>query len=101
MTKRKSRLVEIQEWIGRRQDALKRWKQNPASAPELVAVLCKTCKRHIATPASERAKGEPPILLELVEDYQPDKWECYECAACPTCNAIVGCRCSETQVGAA
>lgn len=77
------------EAVARRQHALK----NPFGSG-LVIVRCEKCQRPIATTDVDRAKGEPPILLDFPE--YATGWECFECAACPTCNAIVGCRCEES-----
>jgi len=63
---------QIQASIAQRQLAL----QNGGEG--LVPVCCETCGRPIATTAVDRARGEPPILLDF-PGYAKG-WTCTECA---------------------
>lgn len=71
--RKKSLRAQIAEQFARRQDALKNGFKG------LVPVLCGTCSRPIATSWVDRAKGEPPILMEFPEDAAG--WTCTRCAA--------------------
>jgi hypothetical protein len=91
--------AEMQASVIRRRDAVERWKQDPFSAPELVIVCCRTCRRPIATTKVDQEKGEPAILLELRDEHEPERWSCTECGKCPKCGywigVVAGCVCPE------
>jgi hypothetical protein len=79
--------------------AMARWIKNGFD-DELVVVKCRVCQRPIATTDVDRARGWPPFGLELKDEHEPQRWRCYDCAKCPTCGFIVGCRCEAPKTTA-
>jgi hypothetical protein len=63
--------------LAERQRALDVFKRDPA-ASGLVFVRCMRCDRSIATSSVDRARGEPPVLLDFPE--HAAGWVCTECA---------------------
>lgn len=73
----RSRMAES---LALRADAIRRWRLDPALAPELLVVRCRICGRPIRTTAQDQKRGEPYYLLDLVAEHDPASWQCWECA---------------------
>lgn len=108
MKKTPSLYDRVQASLVRRREAIERWKQNPLCAPELVVVRCRDCGRRIRPiggwQAIHLANGEPPVLLELRDEHEPERWSCTQCGKCPKCGywigVVGGCQCEETRATA-
>lgn len=102
-SKRKRSLArEVQESILRRRRAVDAAMKNPALLElpdsELVVVRCRTCGRPIATPKVGGAnENEPPILLELREEHDPERWSCTECGSCRCCGCFLDMQDGDTE----